>query len=380
MTSLFSLILMATLTSNILIAFTVVILKNKKIIITVGYPVLIGVTILVILRLLLLLELPITITIRLPKILSLIVAFLRHPFWVWQRYKVSIWSIFICIWIVGALILVLRYIYRYRKMYREISACCHCANPYYISLINEICKEQNKKNNFCVIEAKVDTPCLFGIINPYIIMPKDYDKIMNQQELYFILRHETAHHFNFDLVIKLIVNIIVMLYWWNPICWIMRKQADVILDMRVDQKLTISDSNLITAYLKCLVKVAENKVSCDSDDSNITVSACKNINFLTKRFEMLITGQKRSILISLLSILLAGAMFCLSYSFVFEAFHLNSEAQEVVKELGNIDIYAQINDKGTYDIYFNGIFLETVDSLEQYPVEKIYDVKGEMIK
>lgn len=381
MTSTLSLTLMAMLTSNILIILTVVILGNNKLLPKIGYPVLIGMTGLILLRLLFLFELPFTTSIRLPNHLSLVISSIRHPLWETNHILISIWSIFVCVWIIGFIISFSHYIYYYIKMIHVVKhhQIAKDDSPY-SSILEQICREENIHNSFRIVIDDVDCPCLFGIIKPYIIMPLNIDKGMTQHEIYLILRHEIAHHFHHDLLIKLIINIITIIYWWNPLCKIMKHQADVILDMRIDHKLTNGDSDAITSYLNCLIKVAENKSSPPCDNTNLTVSVCKNTGFLTKRFETLTYTKKHCMTLCSLALLSAIALFCLSYCVIFEAHYYNSEIKGVIKDLNEINIYAKINEKGNYDIYFGDTYIETVDSLEKFPVDKIYNVKGDLIQ
>lgn len=75
---------------------------------------------------------------------------------------------------------------------------------------------------------------VFGFRNPSILLPEEVG--LDNQQLYFILYHEMMHHFNHDLYIQMIIELLSILYWWNPACRVLKKQIHILLEMRVDDE------------------------------------------------------------------------------------------------------------------------------------------------
>ncbi len=379
MTSLFTLLLMAVITSNLLILLSVIILGNKKLMITMGYSVLLLITFLVILRLVLPIEFPFTVTLRFPDILSSIIGYIRHPFMVIGSMKLSVWSIIASIWFAGAIICLIRYFVHYYRMTASLSACNSLSyiEPFH-SILKEIYEGKNIRKRFRIVLSKTDMPCLFGIFKPYILIPENMINKLTADEMYFILCHEISHHIHHDLLIKMLINVISCVYWWNPAAWMLRRQSDIILDMRVDRHLTLDDNRTKAAYMGCLV----NLIKCrnkDNKHSKYTVSICKNIDYVTKRFEVMTNDNKWNMLKMVFPIIAALILFVLSYCFVFEAHFYIDEVQEAVDKYKTMTFYAVINENGLYDIYLDDFYLETVDSLDKFPVDIIYNKKGELV-
>lgn len=382
MTSLFSLLLMTVLTSNILIILTVILLSNSKLLTSVGYPVLISITGLIVLRLLLPLETPFMITVRLPEFISVAIAYIRRGFINTNNISISAWTIMYLVWIIGSIYHLYKYIRSYRTMIKKVHSCRHLTEEQpYKDLLDEICNARRKKNNFQIVEANVNIPSIFGIRKPHIILPASMPPNIGRHQIKLILSHEMFHHYNRDLVIKMIVNLLAILYWWNPVCKILKHQTDDIMDMRIDHKLTDGDAATTAEYLHCLftVKVASIETSDTEFDERHMVSVCRDKDFLEKRFEMMTSRKKRNIVVSLLSIIIAGVVFVLSYTFIFEAYYRTSEVEEVSSTTDELSIYAVKNEQGTYDIYLGGILVETVETLEQFPIDTIYNMEGELI-
>lgn len=382
MTSLFSLMLMTVLTSNILIILTVILLSNSKLLISVGYPVLISITGLIVLRLLLPLETPFMITVRLPEFISAAIAYIRRGFINTNGISISAWTIMYLTWIIGIIYYLYKYIQSYRAMIKKVHSCRHLTEEQpYKELLDEICNARRKNNNFQIVEANVDIPSIFGIRKPHIILPASMPSSISRQQIKLILSHEMFHHYNRDLIIKMIINLLAILYWWNPVCKILKRQTDDIMDMRIDFSLTNGDDTATAEYLYCLftLKVAGSKTFDSEFDERHMVSVCRDKDFLEKRFEMMTSRKKRKVVVSLLSIIVAGVVFVLSYTFIFEAYFAVPEVQSIQSKTENISMYAIQNDDNSYSIYFNDQLLETVDSLEFFPVDKIYNSKGELI-
>ncbi|WP_312370695.1 M56 family metallopeptidase [Lachnoclostridium sp.] len=64
----------------------------------------------------------------------------------------------------------------------------------------------------------ISSPLTYGILRPVILLPVHEKK---RNHLSLILQHEYEHILHFDAVKKLIMLLIVSLYWFNPFLWIM---------------------------------------------------------------------------------------------------------------------------------------------------------------
>ena len=88
----------------------------------------------------------------------------------------------------------------------------------YIATMKEIKSSINIYENVYVSD-KVKIPAVYGIINPKIILPVNFQK----STVDYVLMHEKAHIKRKDNLVKLLSLIIVCFHWFNPFAWIMLK-------------------------------------------------------------------------------------------------------------------------------------------------------------
>jgi hypothetical protein len=73
-----------------------------------------------------------------------------------------------------------------------------------------------------LLSGKVQSPMLIGFKIPAIVLPY---KLYGENELVMILRHELTHYKHHDLWYKLILLCANALHWFNPLVWMMNRQA-----------------------------------------------------------------------------------------------------------------------------------------------------------
>ena len=235
-------------------------------------------------------------------------------------------------------------------------------------LISGICQKIGKKNNFCVIlSPDIQVPMYFGYKKPYIIMPQNLD--YSQQDLYFILRHEMSHHFHHDMAIKHMVNLLSIFYWWNPVCRYLKRECNTVLEMRIDDRLTKKDPVQTTAYLNCLINIAKKEVR-NKQTYPMAIPICgTESSTLIQRCTLLLKDpiKKKFRLICLLLISVFVGLFVTSFYINFNASSIPSSFEKEYIIPDKNDIYAIINNDGSYDVYVFGKYTETTDSLDLYP-------------
>lgn len=146
---------------------------------------------------------------------------------------------------------------------------------------------------------------LLGFIKPRIILT-DLSLPINQQKI--IIEHELVHHLRHDLYYKLVLLLVRSIHWFNPIVYLMLREANNDIEFSCDETVLRNSSidfrkdygNTILALLK---STASRKGS-----SNLTTSFNGNKKVVKERFGMLIDTRKKSkgAKIILLSIILVA--------------------------------------------------------------------------
>lgn len=365
----FSTVYMTIIFSNILLVLVAICFRSKKFMVNVGYrllALLIGFTLL---RFLFPFELPFTATVLLSEPISRVISFVRYPLYEIGGFEISIWTVFEGIWLAGFMVNLIRYIRIHRKArYYVLSHSLDISKeePYH-SLLDQICRERKKRNRFQILQMSgIKVPMIYGVFSPCILIPETME--LTRENLYYALAHEASHHFHHDLLIKKAIKLLTIIYWWNPVCYILNKQVDMILEMRVDDNLTAADSTTVDAYLHCLVHIAQKAADNTTLPKAVAMGLLPEQNsILEKRFHMLMAGrQKKNWLANLLLLLIVAGIYVFSYVFIWEAHYANplTAATSIGQTADNS--YAILKEDGTYDIYYQSYFIENTDSLKLY--------------
>lgn len=97
----------------------------------------------------------------------------------------------------------------------------------------------------------VDSPMAVGLLRPRLLLPReDY----GGQELDFILRHEMTHIRRRDLWYKLLLLLAQVIHWFNPLVWILARQAEADIELTCDDAVMAGrDSGDRRAYSETLL-------------------------------------------------------------------------------------------------------------------------------
>lgn len=374
----FSSVYMAVISTNLLIIILTFCFRNKKIMINAGYRLLWVFAVLTVVRLLLPFEFPFTKTLHIPEIISKFIVWIRHPFIYIGSFDVDCWKILLLVWVSGIIVFFIRYIRlqnisRYRILANQMEV---TTDKHYQILLNRVCSEMKHQNHFRIFEVEgLTIPHLFGVFAPCILLPSGHS--YSDEQLYYIMMHEASHHFRHDLLIKQIVNVINILYWWNPFCRTLVSQTNIILEMRIDDAVTNTNPEKIKEYLHCLIELAESKItSITLSDSNSISLLPENEEVLVERFEMLIaSSHKKKHLLNLILLFSVISLFLLSHLFILETPYYTDEVKESTIAITQENTYAIMKEDGTYDVYGFGLLLENTESLDYYPGIQIYTEK-----
>lgn len=71
-----------------------------------------------------------------------------------------------------------------------------------------------------VYEKYIDTPAVFGLIRPKILIKKGIAKKLSAEEKRYIFLHELSHLKRKDIITNWIMMILLTINWFNPIIWV----------------------------------------------------------------------------------------------------------------------------------------------------------------
>ena len=224
--------------------------------------------------------------------------------------------------------------------------------------VNRILSEVQKFTGFnrkmkIVIHKKIKSPAVIGYFKPIIILPQldfAYDEIRG------IFVHEIIHCKYKHMILKLIVEFIRILFWWNPLVYLFSDEVNNILEFHADKKLSaLLNEQEIICYLEGIVKVVKNNSVKQNElpSTALGLAMNKSESIIEQRFLML--GEKRykekQTLKNKIIIIISLLIFLISYMFVIQPY--SEPTEEAYNDGAPVitDDYYIIKDKDNYTIY-----------------------------
>lgn len=198
------------------------------------------------------------------------------------------------------------------------------------------------------ISDSVPSPMVLGF-KKCILIP---DISFTKEELFNILKHEAQHLRQNDILLKQVISILVILYWWFPPIYFLRKNINFYIEVRADEKVTDQlDSSSTLDYAQTLLDVQKKIQNTKSVFSNSLSSYLigESNSILSYRINYLLNKQFKK----KTNKLLLGLLFILpilTNSIIFESYFSDTVITEGTlseEELIDIGYLIQQND-GTY--------------------------------
>lgn len=168
-----------------------------------------------------------------------------------------------------------------------------------------------------------------------------------------MIQHELQHYKNHDLWIKMFLEGVVTLYWWNPIAYVIRKYMYNMLELRNDFKITEkSNEEEKIDYANTLLEAAKFK-----QKRRYGLGISSNESFLKYRIYSICEhrSSKRSVFIILLTIFTVISSFL-----IFEP--ISEEMPEGTFSTEQDELYI-IHDQQGYHIISEGQDVGVVDKV-----------------
>lgn len=82
-----------------------------------------------------------------------------------------------------------------------------------------------------ILLPNIESAFGIGVIHKRIILP---DKDYTEAELRYVLLHEYTHFLKHDTVVKLLVALFCLIFWWNPVVYLLQKDLEQNLEIKCD--------------------------------------------------------------------------------------------------------------------------------------------------
>lgn len=136
-------------------------------------------------------------------------------------HEIYVYHIFVVAWGVVMAVLLTRYLIQYHRVVSYFSEMEKTEDTELNNILDEICTDKEKRNIKIVQTATVEVPCCMGIFEKRILIP---DKKYSREELHYIILHEYTHLDNKDILTIQMINILCIVFWWNPFVYILQRR------------------------------------------------------------------------------------------------------------------------------------------------------------
>ena len=149
----------------------------------------------------------------------------------------NVFKISFYVWAVTAAALLIALFILYGATMRQLKNAKHLKDDVYIS-------------------EYIDSPALYGIIKPRIILPASYE----EKELDFVLLHERTHKKRGDNLWRMLAFITASVHWFNPFAWVLLRSYLSAAELACDEAvLAKCGEERKKAYALALVSSEEKK-------------------------------------------------------------------------------------------------------------------------
>ncbi len=267
---------------------------------------------------------------------------------------ISVSLILVAIWGIGTLIVLIKNIAQLirernlRKQYTVIES----------TQMKRISLQLKLRKADIIVTPDVSSPNVIGLFRAHIYLP---DIEITDSDWELILRHEYQHFEHHDFLIKLFYLVLSTVFWWNPAVHKFQKRLDYLLEVRCDGKVT---KNMDTAgkisYLESIMSVMKQFPNSGNKAQLLGASPLMKTGDdedLIKRFEVIVSEQKKSRGIQILLTAALIFFFLLSYMVLVQSVEYATE-----EDLdGGISItpenaYIRVSDDGTMQLYVDGVY------------------------
>lgn len=148
---------------------------------------------------------------------------------------IALLDIIAFLWLIGCVLFLFIHIsgfYYYKSKIMKYGTTMQ--NNHISNQVLKLSGELQINQNIQIIQySDAESPMIIGFFKPILVLPNnDY----SVKDLFFILKHELIHLKRHDIFYKLLFVIANAIHWFNPLIYIMQKEAVVDMELSCDER------------------------------------------------------------------------------------------------------------------------------------------------
>lgn len=227
-----------------------------------------------------------------------------------------------------------------------------------------------------VLTDKIKSPAVFGIFKSVVLMPAGKLQNMTSQDVENIFLHELAHIKRGDLFVHAFYIIIQIVYWFNPLLWLIRNHLQNLRELCCDATVARILGEKTASYRQTLLETARQLLAQPVEPGLGFLGLFENSSWLADRLGRL---EKKSWRYGPLRIATVFVLICLMSAFVLPMTKYIPPADFVIKgtvtdaQTGKPIEGAKVGDT---EEYADGKFCTSTDANGNYSYKTWYEEHG----
>lgn len=150
-----------------------------------------------------------------------------------KRREVTPLGVAAAVWIIGAAAVFAAQTAAFAAAKRKVIKCAVPLSSEDDDVFKSLSSEFGAGRSLRLMRSSgADCPMLMGYLRPLLVIPADG---CTGEQLKYIIRHELTHYSRKDVWSKLLFAAAVSVHWFNPAVWLMRRRADIDMELAVDE-------------------------------------------------------------------------------------------------------------------------------------------------
>lgn len=278
--------------------------------------------------------------------------------------NITVGNLFMCTWTFIALLMLTKVCVKHQKMMRLLLLVPVTQNQKIIHTLQILCNQKGIKRIPRIIQLNLNTgPFITGFFKPTIVIPAE----ISEEEAMLILHHELEHLAHYHIWLKACLEVISIIYWWNPIIWIIRREFIRYFELQADANvMRLLSNNVCFRYLETLIKISRqidkgltNNLVLTFSIKNSMVEYRIRSALKTENYSVVKKKTARNASLLLLSIII----FLFSFIYTFESYRVNDEDVQGSFSIDTRTAYFVLQKDSSYDLYIDNKYAGTLASI-----------------
>lgn len=162
-------------------------------------------------------------------------------------------------------------------------------DPRILSQFYELKSDLQIKRKIAIVKFKTaESPMIIGYFRPLLVIP---DQEYSNDEIFFILKHELIHFKRHDTFFKFLFVIANALHWYNPLIFVMQKEAIVDMELSCDEEVIQGKAYIVRKkYTETLLSTLHKH---HKSVNSFTTQFYGGKQIMKKRFRNILTETKK---------------------------------------------------------------------------------------